>query len=115
MSNGYLEADKQTRKSIKAMGDRAASLSSFTALTIATVNEGELSTKVKELMAFSISVAIHCEECVVYHLRNALQAGASEKEVYEAADVAIMMGGGPAVVHAAKLVELLPQLQEEAE
>ncbi len=32
--------------------------------------EGSLSSKVKELMAFSISITIRCEDCIVFHLRG---------------------------------------------
>lgn len=46
---------------------------------------------------------------MLYHLRNALKAGATEQEVFEAANVAIMMGGGPTVVYSARLEEMVAQ------
>ncbi|MCB0136921.1 MAG: carboxymuconolactone decarboxylase family protein [Caldilineaceae bacterium] len=87
-------------------------MSSYTALHMAAVGEGELSTKIKELMALSIGIVLQCDGCMLYHLRNALQAGANAQEVYEAANVAIMMGGGPAAVYAAKVEEMLAGFEE---
>ncbi|MEZ4869129.1 MAG: carboxymuconolactone decarboxylase family protein [Caldilineaceae bacterium] len=62
-------------------------------------------------MALSIGIVLQCDGCMLYHLRNALKAGANAQEVYEAANVAIMMGGGPAVVYAAKVEAMLSQLE----
>ena len=58
--------------------------------------DGALSKKSKELMALSISIVTKCEPCMEWHLDQALQAGATDEEVYETIDVAIEMGGGPA-------------------
>ncbi len=61
---------------------------------------GALGKKTKELMALSISIVTKCEPCMEWHLDQALQAGATEEEVYETIDVAIEMGGGPAGAYA---------------
>lgn len=112
MSDNYTEQEAQLRKSFKALADHAVTMSPYTSLHVAAVEEGALSTKIKELMALGIAIVKQCEGCMLYHLRNALKAGADQREIYEAADVAIMMGGGPAVVYAAKLNEMLPSLEE---
>jgi AhpD family alkylhydroperoxidase len=111
VQNDYVGHDKHLRQSIRELAGHATTLSAFTSLQVAAASEGELGTKVKELMAFAISIVIQCEGCIIYHLRNALEAGASAKEVYEAVDVAILMGGGPAVVYAAQVKEMLAQMQ----
>lgn len=72
--------------------------------------EGSLSSKVKELMAFSISITIRCEDCIVFHLRAALNHGASREEVIEAISVAIEMGGGPSVVYGGRALAALEEL-----
>lgn len=61
---------------------------------------GALERKTKELMALSISIVTKCEPCMEWHLDQALQAGASDEEVYETIDVAIEMGGGQAGAYA---------------
>ena len=63
-------------------------------------DNGALSKKTKELMALSISIVTKCEPCMEWHLDQALRAGATDTEVYETIDVAVEMGGGPAVAYA---------------
>jgi AhpD family alkylhydroperoxidase len=70
----------------------------FARLHAAARRQGALPTSVKELMALAIAVAVGCESCVGFHVREAVAAGASRDEVVEALGVAVMMGGGPAVV-----------------
>ena len=41
-----------------------------------TVAEGELSTKMKELIALGIAISVRCDGCVSYHVHDALSAGA---------------------------------------
>ena len=110
----YVTYDRQQRQWMKELAGNAVTLSAFTSMQVAATAEGELGTKVKELMALAIAITIQCEGCIIYHLRNALEAGASDKEVYEAADVAILMGGGPAVVYAAQLKPMLAQMQRQS-
>ena len=62
--------------------------------------DGALDKKTKELMALSISIVTKCEPCMEWHLDQAMQAGASDEEIYETIDVAIEMGGGQAGAYA---------------
>jgi AhpD family alkylhydroperoxidase len=80
-------------------------MSGFARLHASSVTDGELAPKVKELMALAIAIAIHCEDCIVYHVHDALAAGASRKEIAETIGVAVMMGGGPAAVYGAQALE----------
>ena len=74
--------------------------------------EGELSRKAKELIAVGISVVIDCESCMQWHIEHAAQAGASMKEVLEAVEVGIEMGGGPATVSARFALEVMETVYE---
>lgn len=58
--------------------------------------EGGLGVKQKELIALGIGVAVRCEACILTHVEKCLKAGATPREVMDAAGVAVMMGGGPA-------------------
>lgn len=77
----------------------------FNDLAANASKDGALSKKTKELMAVSISVVGQCEECIAYHTRAAIKAGAQREEFLEAIGVAIEMGGGPASVYAGKALE----------
>ena len=62
--------------------------------------DGALPKKTKELIAVGISVAGNCESCMQWHIEQAAKAGASMREILEAVEVAIEMGGGRATVSA---------------
>ncbi len=74
------------------------------------LRDGVLSLKTKELIAISIAVHSGCERCIYIHVKKALQAGATRKEILEAAYVAVLMGGGPALMHFAPLLRALEYL-----
>lgn len=71
----------------------------FGGLHLATMKEGALSAREKELIALAIGLTQGCSECVFLHTEGARKAGASREQVLEAAGVAVMMQGGPAFAH----------------
>jgi AhpD family alkylhydroperoxidase len=68
-----------------------------------------LNTKTKELMALAVSVAMRCEGCIAYHVHDVVKAGARRQELLETVRVAIMMGGGPAMMCAAYVLDAIEQ------
>jgi AhpD family alkylhydroperoxidase len=72
----------------------------FLEMEQAAFADGVLPKKVKELIAVGISVVINCESCMQWHIEQAAAAGATEREVLEAIEFGIEMGGGPATAHA---------------
>jgi AhpD family alkylhydroperoxidase len=73
----------------------------------AAFSDGALPKKTKELIAVGISVTNNCESCMQWHIEQAAKAGASEREVLEAVEVGIEMGGGPATVSARFALEVM--------
>lgn len=73
--------------------------SAYGQLHRAALTEGELTVKVKELMALAIAITRECDGCIAAHARNAAKAGASPKEVAETIGVAVLMNGGPGTVY----------------
>jgi AhpD family alkylhydroperoxidase len=86
-------------------------LTPYSQLAKSASGDGAVESKIKELMALSISITIRCEDCIVFHLRAALQHGATKADVVETIELAIEMGGGPSVVYGARTLEALNQLQ----
>lgn len=66
---------------------------------------GAFSSAQRELIAVGIAVVKGCEDCILYHVDAAIRHGATEKELIEALEVAVEMGGGPAVMYAGKALE----------
>jgi AhpD family alkylhydroperoxidase len=73
----------------------------------AAFSDGELTKQTKELIAVGISVLINCESCMQWHIEQAAKAGASKRQVLEAIEVGIEMGGGPATAHARFAIEIM--------
>ncbi len=96
-----IEQSRRDRKrSHSLLAGKSRSYPHFLELEKAAFAPGELTSKVKELMALSISIVTRCEPCMEWHVEQAVLSGASEAEIYEAIDVATEMGGGPAVAYA---------------
>jgi AhpD family alkylhydroperoxidase len=68
-----------------------------------------LDRKTKELIAVGISVAIKCDDCIGFHVKAALDQGASQQEVIEALSMAIYMGAGPSVMYATHALDAYAQ------
>jgi AhpD family alkylhydroperoxidase len=79
----------------------------------ATFVDGALSRKHKELIALGIGVITDCESCMQWHMEQAAQAGATEREIIETIEVAIEMGVVPATVHARFALEVMDSLFEK--
>ncbi len=73
---------------------------SFVEMEQNTYTDGELNKKQKELIAIGISVVINCESCMEWHIKQAIDDGASEGEIIEAIEVGIEMSGGPGTASA---------------
>ena len=77
----------------------------FAALHSAAMADGEVSARMKELVAISISVVKGGEGCIAHHARRAARLGATRSEVAEVLSVALLMDGGPATVYGPKAWE----------
>jgi AhpD family alkylhydroperoxidase len=71
----------------------------FGALHGASMDDGALPARVKELIALVISVVKRCDGCIAAHAKGAALHGATPQEVAEALAVAVLMDGGPATVY----------------
>lgn len=71
---------------------------------------GSFTAAQKELLAVAIAVATGCQDCILYHLDAARRHGATEAELIEALEVAVEMGGGPAIMYSGKALEAFRNL-----
>lgn len=90
-------------------------MSGFAQLHKSAVADGALSPKVKELIALSIGICIRCDGCIAFHIHDAIKAGATHEEIVDAIGVAVLMGGGPAMVYGCQALQALKQFEAEAE
>ena len=74
--------------------------------------EGALSPRHKELTAIALSICARCEWCLATHVKRALELGATNQEIIEASWMAVMMGGGPSLMYAQRVIQALEEFQE---
>lgn len=82
----------------------------FGALGKAVKEGGVLEFKTKEFIALGIAVSQKCEACIVLHVETLIKAGATRDEVGDVLSMTIQMGGGPAMMYAAKALECFDEL-----
>ena len=109
--------EKMTHRRKKAhaafLDSRSNVYRAFLEMEKAAYSDGLLEARYKELIAVGISVVINCESCMQWHIEQAIAKGSNKKEVLEAIDVGIEMGGGPATAHARFALEVLENLAQE--
>jgi AhpD family alkylhydroperoxidase len=81
-------------------------------LASAALQEGNLSVKIKELIAVGIAVQAGCDFCIAHHVEECIKAGATEEEIAEACGVAVLMGGGPALMHSGMAMKMIEELKK---
>ena len=84
-------------------------MQSFGGLHRAGTATRALDAKTKEMMALAISIVVRCDDCIAYHVHDAIQAGATREELEDAIGVAILMGGGPSMIYATHAIEAIDQ------
>jgi len=84
----------------------------FGGLHVAGAAPGPLDTKTKELMALAISVVVRCDDCIAFHIHDAIEAGATREEMADAIGVAVLMGGGPGMIYGTHAIQAVDQFLE---
>ena len=71
----------------------------FFALDQDVYADGALSKTTKELLGLVASTVLRCNDCISYHLIEAVASGASDEEIEEALGVAMIVGGSITIPH----------------
>ena len=79
-----------------------------------TFKNGRLSKLQKEMIAIGISIVQNCESCMEWHIKQALDDGATEDEILEAIEVGIEMSGGPGTVAARFAMNVLDYYKQSS-
>jgi AhpD family alkylhydroperoxidase len=74
-------------------------------------SESALDTKTKQLINVALSVSAQCEWCIAYHVRSAFNKGATRQEILDAASMAVLMHGSPALTYMIPLREAVNQFE----
>ena len=85
----------------------------FFRLDGAAYEDGALTGRTKELLGLVASAVLRCNDCVDYHLIECVKAGFTDEELYDALNVALIVGGSIVIPHLRHAYETIALLREE--
>lgn len=74
---------------------------------------GALDGKTKELLGLAASMVLRCDDCIAYHVDQCVRVGASDEELWETFDIALIVGGSIVIPHLRRAVEFLDECRAE--
>ncbi len=75
-------------------------------------DDGALDAKTKELLGLVASMVLRCNDCIDYHILQCVDAGWTDEELYDAFNVALIVGGSIVIPHFRHAVESLDMARE---
>ncbi len=73
---------------------------------------GALPVKTKELLGLVASAVLRCDDCIAYHIDTCVREGCTDEEVWEALDIALIVGGSIVIPHLRRAIEFLDQARQ---
>lgn len=75
--------------------------------------EGALPSKTKELMGLVASMVLRCNDCILYHIEKSIDQGATEQELHETFNIALIVGGSIVIPHLRYAIEQMDLIFEK--
>jgi AhpD family alkylhydroperoxidase len=100
----------RTRMNSRILGTDSKVLKRFFNLDTNAYLPGALDKKTKELMGLCISLGMRCESCVKYHIGESIAAGATEAEMVETFEIALIVGGSIVIPEMRRAFEYMDEL-----
>jgi AhpD family alkylhydroperoxidase len=86
----------------------------FFRLDSAAYEQGALDPKTKELLGLVASTVLRCDDCIDYHLDQCVEVGLTDDELYDALNVALVVGGSIVIPHLRHAVESIDLIRTGA-
>ncbi len=74
---------------------------------------GGLSAQTKELLGLVASAVLRCDDCINYHLEQCVRQGLSVKQIEDALNIAMVVGGSITIPHVRRGLLMLDSLTAE--
>lgn len=87
----------------------------FFRLDSAAYEPGALDPKTKELLGLVASTVLRCNDCIDYHLDQCIAAGWTDDELFDALNVALVVGGSIVIPHLRHAVETIDLVRCQVE
>ena len=85
----------------------------FFALDKHAYKDGALPAPTKELLGLTASMVLRCNDCVNYHLLRCAELGVSDAQLYEAFNVALVVGGSIVIPHLRRAAAFLDEIRAD--
>ena len=82
-------------------------LKRFINLDTAAYADGALPARQKEMLGLVASMVLRCNDCIDYHILQCVNAGWKDEELFEAFNIALVVGGSIVIPHLRHAVESL--------
>lgn len=110
---GNFEDERARLNRIVSSGDHLG-IKRFFALDEQAYHTGALPAATKELLGLVASMVLRCNDCIAYHLIRCIDGGATREELYEAFNIALVVGGSIVIPHLRFAAEKLESLLESS-
>jgi AhpD family alkylhydroperoxidase len=105
--------DYRERMNERILGSGHLGIKRFFNLDTNAYKDGALPGETKELLGLVGSAVLRCNDCIDYHLIECVEAGFSDDELYEALNVALVVGGSIVIPHLRHAFETIDLLRAE--
>ena len=82
----------------------------FFALDTQAYSDGALPKKTKELLGLTASFVLRCDDCILYHLIQCVEAGFTDDEIEEALHIGLLVGGSITIPHLRRALKSLDEM-----
>lgn len=101
--------DFRGRMNERILNSGNLNLKRFWALDSRAYEPGALDERTLELLGLATSMVLRCDDCVTYHVIRCVQLGVTDNELYEALNVALVVGGSITIPHLRRAFETIDE------
>jgi len=105
--------DYRERMNERILGAGHLGIKRFFNLDTKAYENGALTAGTKELLGLVASAVLRCDDCIDYHIIQCVELGFSDEELYEALNVALVVGGSIVIPHLRHAFETIDLLRAE--
>lgn len=99
----------------KIMDSGNLEIKRFFALDKNAYKPGALDAETKELLGLTASMVLRCNDCINYHLLRCTELGLSDAQLFEAFNVALVVGGSIVIPHLRRAAAFLGEIREKSQ
>lgn len=104
--------DFRSRMNAKMEEQANLQVKRFLSLDSQSYREGALNVKTKELLGLVASAVLRCDDCITYHLENAIKEGTTDEELWEVFNIILVVGGSITIPHVRKAVSRIEEIKD---